>query len=327
MAVDGHRATARASENPSTIAWALFAKGMATELTDVEHAEALFEDGLDRARSVENGWIGAMCSTRLASLRRRRGSWPDAMVLVAELLDTWDRAGHRAHLWAAIRQAALCLAEAGDEPAAVMLSQARRCSPSCGRPNSRSRPADDDGLPRSSAGVDGRRRVAALGVARACDLDLAAAMRLAAERMMSRCSAEPPRRLDASALRGAATTSASGTSVRSPVRRSFTSTTPSTRPRPTTTMVGMPSSSASLNFTPGDTPTRSSSSTRRPAASHSAASSFGGGQLRVGGLAGGHDVHVGGRHLARATPGPCRRSSARRWRPRRATRRCRTSPW
>jgi len=68
-------AIARASENPSTIAWALFAKGMATESVDTDHAEALFEDGLERARSVENGWVGAMCSTRLASLWRRRGAW------------------------------------------------------------------------------------------------------------------------------------------------------------------------------------------------------------------------------------------------------------
>jgi tetratricopeptide (TPR) repeat protein len=115
---------ARGSGNPSTIAWALFARGMAAELDDVDHAESLFEDALERARSVENGWIGAMCSTRLASLRRRRGSWPDAMALVDELLDTWERAGHRSHLWAAVRQAALCLAESGDVESAAMLLEA-----------------------------------------------------------------------------------------------------------------------------------------------------------------------------------------------------------
>ena len=117
-------ATARGSDNPSTIAWALFAKGMAIEPDDAEHAEALYEDGLDRARSVENGWIGAMCTTRLASLRRRRGVWPDAMMLVRELFDTWTRAGHRSHLWSAVRQAALCLAEAGDAEHAAMLHRA-----------------------------------------------------------------------------------------------------------------------------------------------------------------------------------------------------------
>ena len=43
-----------------------------------------------------------------------------------------------------------------------------------------------------------------------------------------------------------------GTSVRSPVRRSLISTVPdSASALPTTTMVGTPMSSASLNFTPG----------------------------------------------------------------------------
>jgi hypothetical protein len=121
---DSAMITARESGNPSTIAWVLFARGMAAELDDVDHAESLFEDALERARSVENGWIGAMCTTRLSSLRRRRGSWPDAMVLVDELLDTWERAGHRSHLWAAVRQAALCLAEAGDVESAAMLLEA-----------------------------------------------------------------------------------------------------------------------------------------------------------------------------------------------------------
>ena len=49
-----------------------------------------------------------------------------------------------------------------------------------------------------------------------------------------------------------------GISRRSSVRRSRSSTVPSARPRPTMTMVGTPSSSASLNFTPGETPRRSS---------------------------------------------------------------------
>ena len=37
---------ARESENPSTIAWALFGRAVATELVDVEYAEALLDDCL-----------------------------------------------------------------------------------------------------------------------------------------------------------------------------------------------------------------------------------------------------------------------------------------
>ena len=53
---------------------------------------------------------------------------------------------------------------------------------------------------------------------------------------------------------------------RSPLRRSLTSISPVASPLPTTTMVGMPSRSASAKATPALVP-RSSSSTRRPARS------------------------------------------------------------
>jgi hypothetical protein len=44
--------------------------------------------------------------------------------MLAELLDTWERAGHVAHLWDAVQQVALCLADAGDLSNAVVLHQA-----------------------------------------------------------------------------------------------------------------------------------------------------------------------------------------------------------
>ena len=117
-------ARARDSANPSTMAWALFGRGVAYEPVDVAQAESLLDDSLARARSVENRWIGAMCTTRLASVWRRRGAVRDAMTLVLELLDTWERAGHRSHLWTATRQAALCLADCGDSETAVVLNGA-----------------------------------------------------------------------------------------------------------------------------------------------------------------------------------------------------------
>jgi hypothetical protein len=173
--------TARDSANPSTIAWALFAKGMAIEPTDAEHAEALYEDGLERARSVENGWIGAMCTTRLASLRRRRGVWPDAMMLVTELFDTWGRAGHRSHLWSAVRQAALCLAEAGDVEHAAMLHRATTLA-ELQSPQLPTEAADDvaclDRVRAQATDTDWDR-----WEARGGDLDQSAAVHMAATRM------------------------------------------------------------------------------------------------------------------------------------------------
>jgi predicted ATPase/class 3 adenylate cyclase len=174
-------AKARESENPSTIAWALFGRAVATELFDVEHAEALLDDCLVRARSVDNRWIEAMCSTRLASLRRRSGAVLDAITMVLELLDTWERAGHRSHVWSAVRQAALCLADAGDPTTAVILNQAAAAA-QLALPQL---PADAEDLAsalhkiRLDFGEDQMRRWAA----RADGLDQADAVRVARERL------------------------------------------------------------------------------------------------------------------------------------------------
>ncbi len=178
---DSAMATARSSDNPSTIAWALFAKGMATESVDPEHAEALFEDGLERARSVSNGWVGASCSARLASMRRRRGAWPDAMLLIGELFETWERAGHRSHLWAAVRDAALCLAAAGDAEHAATLHGAASLA-QLRAPQTPTEIAED------AACLERARAAAAPGEwtrweTRGADLDQATAVRLAADRM------------------------------------------------------------------------------------------------------------------------------------------------
>ena len=85
----------------------------------------------------------------------------------------------------------------------------------------------------------------------------------------------------------------------SPVNRLRSSTTPSAQPRPTTTIHGTPSSSASLNFTPGDA-LRSSSSTSTPSRSSSAASSLAPARAAVV-LVGDHDVDVERRHRRRPT--------------------------
>ncbi len=174
-------AKAHESGNPSAIAWALFGRAVATELFDVEYAEALLDDCLVRARSVENTWIEAMSSTRLASLRRRSGAVFDAMAMVLELLDTWERAGHRSHVWSALRQAALCLADAGDPATAIMLNQAA-ASAQLALPLL---PADAEDLAaayekiRLDAGEDQMRRWAA----RADGLDQGEAIRVARERL------------------------------------------------------------------------------------------------------------------------------------------------
>ena len=86
----------------------------------------------------------------------------------------------------------------------------------------------------------------------------------------------------------ASTAPATGTSSAVPVERSRTSTC-RRRSAPTTTTVGMPSSSASLNFTPGTPCGRRRTST--PAASSCRYRILGPGDRRLV-LVGDHDVHV-----------------------------------
>jgi hypothetical protein len=183
-------ATARSSGNPSTVAWALFSRGVATELLDPEFASVFFDDALSRARSVDNRWIEAMCSTRLVSLLRRGGSTGDAMAMVLGLLDTWERAGHRSHLWAAVRQAALCLADSGRAADAVMLCEAVRSA----RMVLPGLPADHTDLDAAMARITSLSPAedVARWVRRADGLDIADAVRLARERLSEAMSAVVP---------------------------------------------------------------------------------------------------------------------------------------
>ena len=96
-----------------------------------------------------------------------------------------------------------------------------------------------------------------------------------------------------------ATTSASATSRRSPVRRSLTSIRPSATPRPTTTIVGMPSSSASLNLTPGRHRVAVVEQHAQPGRLEVGGEALGDRPLLAAGLAGDDDVDVGRGDLAR----------------------------
>ena len=119
-------------------------------------------------------------------------------------------------------------------------------------------------------------------------------------------------------------TSATATSALSPLRRSRTSMMPSAKLLPITTMVGMPSSSASLNFTPGDTFGRSSNKTSTPSADNAAANlSASVNALRPCPLQRCEPEPAQGQ---RANTTRARRRSARPRPPLRATHRCRRNP-
>ena len=126
-----------------------------------------------------------------------------------------------------------------------------------------------------------------------------------------------------------ATTSARGTSARSPVRRSLTSTSgvlvgeaaADDDDRRDADQLGVLELDAGRD---ADRGRRAAPAARPPRAS--AASALGGRPLRAAGLAGDHDVDVGRRDLARPAQAELVVASPRRSPPRPATRRCRTSP-
>ncbi len=112
---------ARESENPSSLSFALWGLGSALEPEDSMQAISLLGEALELARSVGNKWLVAISQMSLASGQRRYETPLDAAVILLDLIDVLWRAGHRSHLWATLRLAALTLADLGDDETAIRL--------------------------------------------------------------------------------------------------------------------------------------------------------------------------------------------------------------
>ncbi|MEM7140411.1 MAG: adenylate/guanylate cyclase domain-containing protein [Actinomycetota bacterium] len=119
---------ARKSDNPSSIAWALFALGTAAEDLDHAYAASCLSEAINVARDVDNRWVTAMAQTSLASTRRRADDPAGAATQLIELLDLWIKVGHQSHAWHAVRLAALILGEAGQTDAMLLLDRAAQAA-------------------------------------------------------------------------------------------------------------------------------------------------------------------------------------------------------
>jgi len=115
---------ARASGNPSSVAYALWVLGQAIEHDDPERAEHLLDDALQQARDVDNRWIVSLTQTGLASIRRRTTGPMAAAPLLSDLLEQLPRAGHWAQFWNAVQLSALVIADLGDHERAYQLAAA-----------------------------------------------------------------------------------------------------------------------------------------------------------------------------------------------------------
>ena len=97
------------SECPLSMAWARFAAATALEPSDAEGAEQLLDDAVRGARSVDGRLVLGLGMSLQATLRRRLGRPLDAVPLLLELIDHWDRLGNPPQLWHTVRESAMCL--------------------------------------------------------------------------------------------------------------------------------------------------------------------------------------------------------------------------
>ncbi|MDH3705487.1 MAG: hypothetical protein OES57_05435, partial [Acidimicrobiia bacterium] len=100
--------------NPTAVACSLFALGAAAEHDDLDRAQILLERCEQTARSVGNRWMTAFAETEVASLHRRAGRLVEACATLAEVLDTWYRAGDWANQWLSLNHAVLALVDADE---------------------------------------------------------------------------------------------------------------------------------------------------------------------------------------------------------------------
>ena len=104
-----------------SLAWARFALATALEPSDAESAEQLLDEAVRGARPVDGRLVLGLAMSLQATLRRRLGRAAEAVPLLLELLDHWDRLGNLPQLWHTVRESALCLHMLGSDHVAARL--------------------------------------------------------------------------------------------------------------------------------------------------------------------------------------------------------------
>jgi hypothetical protein len=116
-----------ASGSPIAIAWAQFAVATALEPTDAHAAEGVLDHAVREARPGDGRLVLGLAMSLQATLRRRLGRPLEAVPLLLELVDHWDRLANLPQLWHTIREVAMVLALLGaDDIAARLLAAVDR---------------------------------------------------------------------------------------------------------------------------------------------------------------------------------------------------------
>ncbi|MAT06054.1 MAG: hypothetical protein CL424_13530 [Acidimicrobiaceae bacterium] len=119
-------ALAETTGNPTALASALYASGLAVEDAHPDLAAALLRRAVTHGDAGGNRWIGAFARTELVSLAGRSGDLDVALADASSVIDTWYRAGDWANQWLTLRQVAGVFARRGELHHAAVLHAAVR---------------------------------------------------------------------------------------------------------------------------------------------------------------------------------------------------------
>ncbi|MFC7529225.1 BTAD domain-containing putative transcriptional regulator [Actinoplanes sp. GCM10030250] len=114
-------AVARATGNPSSVAWAGVALGSVELPTEPDRAARAFTAASRLARTVRNRWVDGMALSGLVTALRRQGRTDQARRLLAEVVRMWGRNRSHGQLVRAAREAALLAVDDGAAGTAARL--------------------------------------------------------------------------------------------------------------------------------------------------------------------------------------------------------------
>jgi len=125
---------AMTTRNPTAIAWAHYALGVALQDNDPERALATLEQALTVAQSCGNTYIPGVALSVAGALVTRHNDPRRAARLVAEVIGYWSHESHWAQQWVALRTAISLLTRLGEDEAAATLYGALEASRTAMRP-------------------------------------------------------------------------------------------------------------------------------------------------------------------------------------------------
>ncbi|MDD7968562.1 BTAD domain-containing putative transcriptional regulator [Actinomycetospora lemnae] len=107
--------------NPTALAMADYAEGLARERTDPDRAVALLQESAELAASVDHRWLHAFARTEELSVRAKRGELDAAVVGFRDVVDTWFRGGDWANQWLSLRHLFGVFVALGEDELAALL--------------------------------------------------------------------------------------------------------------------------------------------------------------------------------------------------------------